>query len=58
VGSYVKPLLKKAKAAAKQIGNVSVDVGETACEVPVATEYIEKMEAKGQIGEKRKTIRC
>jgi len=27
VGSYVKPLLQKAKAAAKQIGNVSVDVG-------------------------------
>jgi len=58
VGSYVKPLLKKAKAAAKQIGDVSVDVGETACEVPVAAEYIEKMEVMGQVGKKRKTIRC
>ncbi|HEX5103167.1 MAG TPA: DNA alkylation repair protein, partial [Pirellulaceae bacterium] len=29
VGSYVKPLLKQAKAAAKAIGVVSVDMGET-----------------------------
>ncbi|HMI52873.1 MAG TPA: DNA alkylation repair protein [Candidatus Saccharimonadales bacterium] len=58
VGSYVKPLLRKAKAAAKQIGNVSVDVGETACRVPVAAEYIDEMEAKGRTGKKRKTIRC
>jgi len=58
VGSYVKPLLQKAKAAAKQIGNVSVDVGETACRVPVAAEYIEKTEAMGRTGKKRKTIRC
>ncbi len=45
VGSYVKPLFKQAKAAARQIGVVSVDVGETACNVPVATAYIEKIEA-------------
>jgi len=57
-GSYVKPLLRKAKAAAKLVGNVSVDVGETACRVPVAAEYIAKMEAKGLTGKKRKTIRC
>ena len=30
VGTYVKPLLKQAKAAAKKIGKVEVDVGETA----------------------------
>ena len=58
VGSYVKPLLKQAMAAAKQIGNVSVDVGDTACKVPLATAYIEKMEDAGRIGKKRKTIRC
>jgi hypothetical protein len=58
VGSYVKPLSKQAKAAARQIGEVSVDVGETACNVPLATAYIEKIEAAGRAGKKRKTIRC
>lgn len=58
VGSYVKPLSKQAKATARQIGVVSVDVGDTACNVPLATAYIEKMEAAGRAGQKRKTIRC
>jgi 3-methyladenine DNA glycosylase AlkD len=58
VGTYVKPLLKQAKAAAKEIGEVSVDVGDTACKVPLATAYIEKIEAAGRVGQKRKTIRC
>jgi 3-methyladenine DNA glycosylase AlkD len=58
VASYVKPLLKQAKAAARQIGAVSVDVGDTACNVPLATAYIEKIEAAGRIGKKRKTMRC
>jgi len=58
VGSYVKPLLKQAKAAAKQIGDVSVDMGDTSCKVPLATAYIAKVEAAGRIGRKRKTIRC
>ena len=58
VGSYVKPLLKQAKSAAKQIGDVSVDVGDTACKVPLATAYIQKIEAAGRVGKKRKTIRC
>ncbi len=58
VGSYVKPLLKQAKAVARQIGVVSVDMGETGCKVPLATEYIEKVEAAGRVGKKRKTMRC
>ena len=58
VGTCVKPLSKQAKAAARQIGTVSVDMGETACKVPVATAYIEKIEAAGRAGQKRKTIRC
>jgi 3-methyladenine DNA glycosylase AlkD len=58
VGCYVKPLLKQAKAAAKKIGTVSVDMGDTACTVPLAMAYIEKVEAAGRLGTKRKTIRC
>lgn len=58
VGGYVKPLFGKAKSAARQIGAVTVDMGETACKVPDALAYIEKMEAAGRIGKKRKTMRC
>jgi 3-methyladenine DNA glycosylase AlkD len=58
VGTYVRPLLKQAKASARQIGAVSVDLGETACNVRPATAQIEKIEASGRVGQKRKTIRC
>jgi 3-methyladenine DNA glycosylase AlkD len=58
VGAYVKPLLKKAKAAAKKIGTVSVDMGDTACKVPLAEAYIAKIETAGRVGKKRKTMKC
>jgi 3-methyladenine DNA glycosylase AlkD len=58
VGSYVKPLIKQAKATAMKIGVVTVEMGETACKVPLALEYIEKAEASGKVGVKKKTIRC
>ena len=58
VGGYVQPLLKQAKAAAKQVGTVQVDMGDTACQVPNATAYIEKIEKMGRVGKKRKTMKC
>jgi 3-methyladenine DNA glycosylase AlkD len=58
VGSYVKPLSKQAKAAAKQIGTVAVDLSDTDCKSSFATAYIEKIESAGRLGQKRKTIRC
>jgi hypothetical protein len=58
VGNYVTPLLPQAKATAARIGQVSVEMGDTACEVPLATAHIEKMEASGKQGQKKKTIRC
>lgn len=54
----MKPLLKQAKATAQQLGDVSVDMGDTACKVPLAAAYIAKVEAAGRTGQKRKTIRC
>jgi 3-methyladenine DNA glycosylase AlkD len=57
-GSCVKPLLKQAQEAAKSIGVVEVNMGETACKVPLATASIEKAEAAGKLGQKKKTIRC
>lgn len=58
VGTYVKPLLRQAKSAAKKIGKVDVDVGETSCIVPLALEYLEKVETAGRVGKKRKSMKC
>lgn len=58
VGAYVAPLADAAKATAAQMGEVTVDVGDTACKVPDALESIAKVEARGSAGVKRKTIRC
>ncbi len=58
LGTYVEALTDKAKEVAKKIGKVSVDVGGTACKVPLANEYIDKAIDKGRIGKKRKTARC
>ena len=58
VGSYVKSLTPQAKKVARQIGAVQVEMGDTACKVPLALASIEKAEAAGRAGQKRKTIRC
>lgn len=58
VGSYVLPLSKQAKATARKLGKVEVDMGGTSCKVPLATEYIKKVENSGRAGKKRKTIKC
>jgi 3-methyladenine DNA glycosylase AlkD len=58
VGAYVKPLTKQAKATARKLGKVSVDMHGTTCKVPVALDYIGKIEASGRAGKKRRTIRC
>ncbi|WP_415783129.1 hypothetical protein [Brevibacillus invocatus] len=43
---------------ADSIGTVHVDVGDTACKVPMATTYLEKIEGTGLVGRKRKTCIC
>jgi 3-methyladenine DNA glycosylase AlkD len=58
VGSYVTPLAEAAKATARAVGQVEVDMGETACKVPLATEYIEKVERAAKQGRKRKSAFC
>ncbi|MCM3785106.1 DNA alkylation repair protein [Neobacillus mesonae] len=58
VGSYVKPLHDEAVSTAEVIGKVQVDVGNTACKVPLAEDYIRKVEEKGRLGAKRKTCIC
>src|SRR5688500_9815650 len=58
VGSYVKPLTDAAVKTAKKIGPVEVDMGDTACKVPFAPDYIKKVQDRGSIGKKRKAARC
>ncbi len=58
VGAYVSALTEEAIRTARAIGKVSVDMGETACKVPDAVEYIRKIEARGSIGKKKKTVKC
>lgn len=58
LGSYVPELMDEALRAGEQIGTVTVDMGDTACKVPSAPEYIRKVHAMGRTGKKRKTARC
>src|SRR3989339_200556 len=57
VGSSVKPLTAEAEKTAQTIGKVRVDVGKTACKVPLATEYIGKIKNSGRWGFKKQETR-
>ncbi len=58
VGSYVKELTDAAMQTAKQAGAVTVDMNGTACKVPAAADYLQKIQKRGAIGKKRKTAKC
>ena len=58
VGTYVAPLAESAIDAARRIGRVKIDMGETACKVPEAEPYILKCRSGHPVAPKRKTIRC
>ena len=58
VGVYVKALHDEAIRVAGTIGKVQVNMGNTACKVPLAVPYIKKVEERNKIGVKRKTCIC
>jgi 3-methyladenine DNA glycosylase AlkD len=58
VGSYVPALTEKATEIARRIGKVEVDMHGTACKVPDAESYIDKVKQRGTIGKLRKSPRC
>lgn len=58
LGAYVIPLTDDVIAAAKQIGVVTVDVGDTSCKVPDAAERIMKIKDRGALGKKKKVVKC
>lgn len=58
IGCHVKSLTQQAIEAGNVIGPVTVDMNGTACKVPFAPDYIEKVIAKGKVGTKKKMARC
>jgi 3-methyladenine DNA glycosylase AlkD len=58
VGAYYDALREEAKDTAEEVGKVHVDVGNTACKVPMAYDYIRKIEESGRAGIKKKTCIC
>ena len=58
VGSYIESLTDEALKVGDRIGKVDVTLGSTACKVPLATEYVNKVITRGSVGKKRKTPRC
>ncbi len=58
VGSYVESLTDLALQTAAEYGEVTVEMGATACKVPSVPETIGKIQKRGAIGKKRKTIKC
>jgi 3-methyladenine DNA glycosylase AlkD len=57
-GSYVKSLTELALKVGEKIGEVTVDMGNTACQVPFAPDYIRKVQKRGALGKKRKTAKA
>jgi len=58
IGTYIKELTEEAKALGKRMGKIKVEMNGTACKVPFAKDYIQKVIDKERVGKKRKTARC
>ncbi|RHX85821.1 DNA alkylation repair protein [Leptospira stimsonii] len=58
VGGFYPKLTEEALKVSKKIGKVTVLMGNTACKVPDAEEYILKMKRMGKLGAKKKEARC
>jgi len=58
VGSHVKALTDLAIQTGKEIGRIEADLGNNSCEFFYAPDYIRKVQERGTIGTKRKTMRC
>jgi hypothetical protein len=58
VGSYVPPLTEFALQIGEKIGPVTADLGNNACQIPFAPDYIRKVQKRGAVGKKRKSAKC
>lgn len=58
VGCYIPSLTEEAIAASEKNGVVMVDMGDTNCKVPDVVTYINKVKDRGNLGKKKKTVKC
>lgn len=58
VGSYVESSTDLAIRTGEKIGPVTADLGNNQCQIPFAPDSIRKVQERGGIGKKRKTIKC
>lgn len=58
VGTFVTPLADVAAQTAERIGPVTANLGDNACQVPFAPDYLRKVREKGVAGKKRKSAKC
>lgn len=58
VGCYIISLTEAATKAGHRIGVLSVNMGNTDCDVPFSPKYIQKVRDRGRIGKKRKSAMC
>jgi 3-methyladenine DNA glycosylase AlkD len=58
VGCYVQSLTELAMQTGEKIGPVTADLGDNNCQIPFAPDYIRKVQQRGSIGKKRKTVKC
>jgi 3-methyladenine DNA glycosylase AlkD len=58
VGAYVRSLTAIAIETGEKIGPLTADLGNNQCRIPFAPDSIRKIEQRGSIGKKRKTVKC
>jgi hypothetical protein len=54
----VKSLTGLAIQIGEKIGPITADLGNNDCQIPFAPDYIRKVQKRGTIGKKRKTVKC
>lgn len=58
VGSHCEPLVSEAQQVASEVGAVKVNMGDTSCVVPLASDMILKSMDSGRNGKKKKRVIC
>jgi hypothetical protein len=58
LGSLSAEYCMHCQEIAKRIGKVEVYMGNTACNVPEAFDYLEKIKMMNRLGKRKKTVKC
>jgi hypothetical protein len=58
VGCYVLPLTGVCREAGARLGPLTNEDKRNNCKIPYVPDYIDKVEQRGNLGKKRKTVKC